>query len=387
MKLIKILKKGRRLIAVALVATFVFVNVPLDVKAASASNDGVFKYLAIGNSFTIHPVNELWWGNYGMAATCRENDYVHQFESQIKPYYNYVETEAVYYRDWEWSAGGARTVMLPFLDGYLKPDLDLVTIFLGENIEDTSNLDYDFQNLINYIRYKSPEAKIIMIGMFWQDQDRYLTIEQIKRNVSEANQIPFVDLSEIANNDSYRAGMKTLVSGDDGAMHAIDDWAVAAHMNDSAMKYLADKLFSTYLTSGGQVYGNYYGMVNVNGTWMYCENGVVNFNYTGMALNEYGWWYFNNGQLDWTYTGMALNEYGWWYFTNGCLDLNYTGMACNEYGWWYFNNGQLDWTYTGMALNDYGWWYYNNGLLDWTYTGPAQNEYGTWWFQDGRLVL
>ena len=360
------MKKRKMLFSFMLTFLILFDLIPLQVHASTDPKDTVFKYFAIGNSFTNHPINNAWWGNYGMAASCRENDYVHQFESQIKPYFDSVGTEAVYYRDWEWaSGGGGRIATLSQLDDYLQPDLDLVTIFLGENVLDRSWLESDYQNLVNYVKYKSPNAKIIMVGMFWQDEE----IDQMKRNVCVASGIPFVDLHEIMNNEYYRANVDDFVMEDDGNLHQISEGdvfapLVAAHLNDRGMKYLSDKLFSTYITSGGQILGNYSGMLFADNRWLYLRNG----------------------EIDNSYTGMALNDYGWWYYTNGQLDLTYTGMALNEYGWWYLRDGRVDWTYTGMALNEYGWWYYNNGQIDWTYTGWATNEYGNWWFQDGQLV-
>lgn len=40
-------------------------------------NPDDYNYLAIGNSITIHQLNEYWWNECGMAATTAENDYAH----------------------------------------------------------------------------------------------------------------------------------------------------------------------------------------------------------------------------------------------------------------------------------------------------------------------
>ena len=36
-----------------------------------------YNYLAIGNSITLHGINDYWWNECGMAASTLENDYVH----------------------------------------------------------------------------------------------------------------------------------------------------------------------------------------------------------------------------------------------------------------------------------------------------------------------
>lgn len=41
--------------------------------------DQGINYFAIGNSITSHPIADYWWNDgVGMAASCEENDYVHQ---------------------------------------------------------------------------------------------------------------------------------------------------------------------------------------------------------------------------------------------------------------------------------------------------------------------
>ena len=147
----------------------------------------------------------------------------------------------------------------------------------------------------------------------------------------------------------------------------------------------------------------------IDGTWVYSENGNVDTQYTGMASNENGWWYFYNGKLDRNYTGMAANENGWWYFHNGRVDMSYTGEGTCPSGTWYYRNGQIaygltgmvrigeDWRYirsgkvitdyTGMGLNSEGWWYFHNGKLDRNYTGMAANENGWWYFHNGRVDM
>ena len=53
-------------------------------------NSDDYNYLAIGNSITIHPLNEYWWNECGMAATTVENDYVHLVASALDAnYYAY----------------------------------------------------------------------------------------------------------------------------------------------------------------------------------------------------------------------------------------------------------------------------------------------------------
>ena len=91
-------------------------------KSSVNRNPDDYNYLAIGNSITIHPLNEYWWNECGMAATSAENDYVHIVTKALvaKSYaYNFATWEMMWHD---------RGETLSLLDGLLSEELDLVTI-------------------------------------------------------------------------------------------------------------------------------------------------------------------------------------------------------------------------------------------------------------------
>ena len=219
-----------------------------DMDATDGHCKGSFKlpynYFAIGNSITMHPiVPDLWWGSWGMAASSYSTDYVNRVSATISDHYQ-VNTKKIYYTTWERAAD--RNSTLSQLDPYLTSDLDLVTIQLGDNITGGyDTLVSDYQNLINYVRAKAPNAKIMVIDEFcWPNS----AIQSAQRQVCEANGIAYIDLSAI-NHGGYTAGLGTTVFGDDGSTHAISNPAVAAHPGDAAMSYIADQIL-TLLCSG-----------------------------------------------------------------------------------------------------------------------------------------
>lgn len=213
-----------------------FCSVPMEAEAMGT--DGTYKYLAIGNSITVHPIRPFWWGNWGMAATSPDKDYVHIISSFIEQHTGSVSTSSIYYVDWEHASSGAgRNAMLSQLDGLLSPDLDLVTIQLGENISDTTYMQQDFQNLMSYVWSKAPNARIIMIGQFWQNG----VIDSAKIAASNYYGVSYVNLSAIWGPE-YRVGVGTTVWGADGFPHVISDDAVGQHPNDAAMSYIANEV-------------------------------------------------------------------------------------------------------------------------------------------------
>ncbi|MCF2640954.1 MAG: SGNH/GDSL hydrolase family protein [Lachnospiraceae bacterium] len=195
-----------------------------------------FNYFAIGNSLTTHPVIDgIWWGNWGMAASTRENDFVHKVCSSLEQNYE-VHSNAIYYTSWETAAD--RNSQLSILDPYLTADLDLVTIQLGDNITGNfGTLTSDYQNLIGYVRSKAPNAQIMVIDEFcWPNG----TIQQAQQTASSAYGADYISLAAIQN-INYKVGAAT-VAGDDGQMHTIYNGAVGCHPNDAGMQYIADQI-------------------------------------------------------------------------------------------------------------------------------------------------
>ena len=80
-----------------------------------------YNYLAIGNSITIHPLNEYWWNECGMAATTAENDYVHLVASALD-----AKIYAYNFATWE-LMGHDRGETLSLLDELISEELYLVT--------------------------------------------------------------------------------------------------------------------------------------------------------------------------------------------------------------------------------------------------------------------
>lgn len=196
-----------------------------------------YKYFAIGNSLTVHPViADLWWGSWGMAASSADKDYVGRVTSSLSSTYE-VAMNRIYYTSWECSAD--RNSQLSTLDSYLTSDLDLVTIQLGDNITGGfETLVSDYRNLINRVRERAPGARIMVIDEFcWPNA----AIQSAQRQACSELGITYIDLSAI-NQGGYTAGIGTVVSGDDGTAHVISNGAVAAHPGDSAMEYIANQI-------------------------------------------------------------------------------------------------------------------------------------------------
>lgn len=210
------------------------------------TEDKTFSYLAIGNSITQHPViDDLWWGEWGMAASDEEHDYYHLVCDEIDSRYAENETTVLNFRIWE-EPPYNREDMLKYLKGYVTEDLDLITVMLGDNVkqeEDESDTAYrarmetDYKELIAYLQENAPDAEIVMVGCFWED----IMLDSAIQNSCEELRVPFISLVEIQGED-YRAGQWADVEGGDDNEHLIVGTGAAEHPNDDAMQYIADRI-------------------------------------------------------------------------------------------------------------------------------------------------
>ena len=126
------------------------------------------------------------------------------------------------------------------LDYYLDERLDLVTIQLGENVNDTVTYEEDYEELINYIHKYAPHAQIIAIDDFWSGDDKSTLKEKAANNTGA----DFVSLSLIKGNPEYQCGIDTTVYDSEGRAHIVKHDGVAAHPGDKGMKYIADVVIS-----------------------------------------------------------------------------------------------------------------------------------------------
>ena len=132
--------------------------------------------------------------------------------------------------------------MLQSLNEFLNPNLNLVIIEVGENINNatTANLENDYCNLINYIKEHS-NAHIILIDDFWYNELKH----NIKINAAKRTNIDFVNLIDIKENiKEYESYIGEKVLGNDGNLHSIDHQGVANHPNDKAHKLYAERIYN-----------------------------------------------------------------------------------------------------------------------------------------------
>lgn len=196
-----------------------------------------FDYLAIGNSITIHGICDYWWEEYGMAASSVEKDYYHQVVSWLEQRNDCLNTHATNFSSWE-IASHDRTQTFSQLIPYLNEHIDLITLQLGENVKDLETYEKDFEELLKFLKEKAPNAQILVIGDFWQYEDRNV----LKQKAVQTQNVEYIDLSEIMDNPYYESALGEKVYDSDGTEHVIEHSGVAKHPGDAGMAFIASKI-------------------------------------------------------------------------------------------------------------------------------------------------
>ena len=194
-------------------------------------NGGKINVLFLGNSITRHEEKpEIGWANdWGMAASKRENDYVHVTVRLLEEKFGKVnyciancgEWELNYYKDellqdWE-EARNFRA--------------DIVVVRLGENIYNAKDklqeypLAPHYEKLVEYF-CSNPNAKVIVTGLFWKCPP----IEDVIEKVVSEKEYAYAPLNDLSDEPENMAIGKFWHEG------------VAMHPGDLGMQRIAERI-------------------------------------------------------------------------------------------------------------------------------------------------
>lgn len=200
-----------------------------------------YRYFALGNSLTLHGCCEYWWNNIGMAATVPEKDYVSLVSAYLKQTCGETQTERYNFADWERAED--RDPMLGVLEPFLAKTPDLITVQLGENVPGglQASMEKDYCSLLRFLRTRAPQAKVIVIGDFWDE-----TRDRIRSTAAKNTGCSFVDLTPFRGDPKYLCGTGTTVYDADGGAHTVEHPGVAAHPGDVGMAAIADAVIQAF---------------------------------------------------------------------------------------------------------------------------------------------
>ncbi len=205
-------------------------NVGVDLKVGSLS---VNRILFLGNSITLHgpAANIGWTGNWGMAASSEEKDFVHLLTEQVAQ-----------------AAGGKPKIMVRNIADFerglasfdiqerLKEELafhpDVVVLAIGENCATPDNdeakraFSTALDNLLDAIE-RNGKPKVFVRSQFWAES----TKDGLLKAATLKHQHIWVDLNGSIDESCYARSERK-----------IDHAGVAGHPGDKGMQVIADTI-------------------------------------------------------------------------------------------------------------------------------------------------
>ncbi len=206
-------------------------QVSLNEQITVRENGADFRILFVGNSITKHgPAPEIGWhGNWGMAASCEENDFVHVAVSMLEKRFGAVDymlcQASVWERNfWDESIFSKLIAARDFA-------ADVVVIRIGENMwnvrEELERRDVvpHFKDMVDFFA-KKPNAKVIVTDLFWQNE----VIDDIIRKACAEGGYTLVGISDLGDDDENMA------------IGQFEHHGVSVHPSDLGMKRIAERI-------------------------------------------------------------------------------------------------------------------------------------------------
>ncbi len=191
--------------------------------------DADLRIMYVGNSITRHGPNESigWYGDWGMAASSKDKDYVHVLSSMVNEVtdaYFCICQAAIWERNF---ANGSEKFEL--YEAARDFDADIIVMRVAENCDRTNFDQVTFYNsYLEFIMYldKSGDADLVLTSSFW----KHTADPTIERLANDLN-VPFVSLSDLGEDDSMMA--KDL----------FENPSVGMHPGDLGMQTIAERIF------------------------------------------------------------------------------------------------------------------------------------------------
>ena len=196
-----------------------------DLVSFIGNSNAKYRVLVLGNSITRHgPKADIGWvGDWGMAASSADNDFVHRLFGMLtesgKDVYMRIRQGA------HWECNFNKEDCLPAFEADRDFDPDLIVFRLGDNVK-LSDTPYFKDALIKFISFlKKDNTKFVFTTCFYNSSER----NDVLADVAEMFDSPCVDI--ICRDKKYTA---------EGLF---EHTGVAGHPGDLGMEMIATKIF------------------------------------------------------------------------------------------------------------------------------------------------
>lgn len=185
-----------------------------------------YRVVVFGNSITYAPATPTigWNGNWGMAATVQDSDYVHILTSRLKSsdQLNELMFKNIAAFENEFDTYNIDANLKAYRD--FKPDLLIMRI--GENVTrkaESALFEQKYIELLNYFKSANPNIKILAVGSVWPEREMS---DNVLKKHSE-----YISLEEMHTDLSYFAF----------GLYA--NPAVESHPSNKGMRHISDRIW------------------------------------------------------------------------------------------------------------------------------------------------
>ena len=193
-------------------------------------NNGCKKILFFGNSITKHsPKPDIGWeGDWGMAASSAEKDYVHLVVSGLEKKYGGIDYCMVGAATWETQFWHEELLEKLYSEARAF-HADIVIVRVGENVKKQHYAEHDFRDFvekaIHYLTL-STNARVVVTDPFWFNA----AMQDDLRGIAEQNGYLFCPIGDLSNDESNMAIGK------------FEHHGVSIHPGDLGMQRIAERI-------------------------------------------------------------------------------------------------------------------------------------------------
>ncbi len=193
-------------------------------------SEGNYKVIFVGNSITKHnPAESLGWqGDYGMAASCAEKDYVHQVMNELNKTHS-IACCICCAGLWEQNYETAEQVLSHY-EPARNFGADLIIMRAVENTPfHDLNKDKFQQAYQQFIDYLNPtgKAKVILTTSFWPHPG-----DEVIEQIAAWRSYPLIKLGDLGHDDEMKA------------IGLFEHSGVAGHPGDKGMAEIARRILN-----------------------------------------------------------------------------------------------------------------------------------------------
>ncbi len=188
------------------------------------------RFLIVGNSITLHGIKEDigWYGEWGMAASSAEKDYVHILTKELEKICPDAALCILHVSNWERNYRNGEKMLSEFVEAR-DFDADVILMRALENCPgedlDEARFQEQYGKLVDFLN-KSGKAKILLSTSFWHHR-----LDNALRAYAKEKAYPLVELGDLGELDEMKA------------IGLFEHSGVANHPGDKGMQAIADRIF------------------------------------------------------------------------------------------------------------------------------------------------